>query len=112
MVHGLGAERVVWRTHGLSLLDRLRDEPWAGSPRRAITTRVGGDRLLTPHSTTLASVTPNRFITRRCSRSSSSARSPLMASIRPPGRSNGTLQRASLSREATARDVTASHPPA
>ena len=43
---------------------------------------------------------------------SSLARSPLIASIRPPGRSNGRLQRVSLSSEATARDVTASHPPA
>lgn len=42
---------------------------------------------------------------------SASARSPLSASICPPSRSNGALHRASLSRLATARDVTASASP-
>ena len=41
-----GAERVMWRIHKLSLLDRRRDGRLANSgfPRRATTTVVGGDR--------------------------------------------------------------------
>ena len=42
---------------------------------------------------------------------SSSARSPLIANIRPPGRSSGTLHFVSLSSEATARETTASISP-
>ena len=108
-----GTERVVRRTHRLSLFDRRRGTPrtGAGLLRRATTTVVGGDRYSTPHSTTLASAAPNAVITRRYSRTSSAARSPLIASIRPPGRSSGKLHRVTLSSAATARDTTASHPP-
>src|SRR5271166_6635871 len=109
----LGTQRVVRRTHRLSLFDRRRltVRTGTGLSRRATTTRVGGDRYFTPHSTTLAYVAPNEVITRRYSRSSSGARSPLIASIRPPGRSRAMLHRVSLSSGATARDTTASHPP-
>src|ERR1700733_6917888 len=110
----VGTERVVRRTHRLSLFDRRRRTFRTGSDlaRRATTTVVGGDRYFTPHSTTLASAAPNDVSTRRCSRSSAGARSPLIASIRPPGRSRAMLHRATLSSGATARDTTASHPPA
>ena len=48
---------------------------------------------------------------RRCSPTSSSARSPFIANIRPPSRSNGSDHLANFSSDATARDVTASISP-
>src|ERR1700736_6364477 len=109
-----GTERVVRRSHRLSLFDRRRGMPrtGAGLLRRATTTVVGGDRYFTPHSTTLTSAAPNALITRRYWRTSSGARSPLIANIRPPGRSSGKLHRVTLSSAATARDATTSNPPA
>src|ERR1700737_1021727 len=96
-----GTERVVRRSHRLSLFDRRRGMPrtGAGLLRRATTTVVGGDRYLAPHSPTLPSA-------RRDCASASGAPSPSTATTRPPGRSSGKLHRVTLSSAATARDAT------
>ena len=106
-----GAERVVRRTHRLSLLDRRRDDfrarfrlvPSSHHHR----CRWGQIAHATFHHPDISSAQPaSSHAGARVT--SPGARSPLIASIRPPGRSSGRHQRVSLSSDATARDVTAS----